>query len=446
MSSNANMSKSSSWGQFLKSIASFNGDLSSLTAPPFILSTTSLTEFSAYWTERPNIFIAPAKEVDPEKRALLVLKWYLSLLHQQYCGRSEKYGNEKKPLNPFLGELFLGKWEDDGEMGETRLWSEQVSHHPPVTAYAIRNEKHNIQLEGYNGQKCSFSTSLNLKQVGHACLTLTPPATTENPEPEEETYLITLPSLHIEGLIYAAPFVELDKSTYITSSTGYISKIDYAGKGWISGKKNSFVAHLYKADSLSQCNDTKKALYKLEGQWSDTWVAKGPKSGPKGDRPELFKWQSKKEPTCKLQVAPIEEQDAWESRRAWRDVAAGIERGDMEAVSIAKGKIENAQRELRKLEQAEARTWKRCFFKKVSAADEVEFDKLARSIGHTEHVDSEKTSGFWRVNRDAIREKTAPSYHMTESGEPMPGPDATPASSPATQAAQTADVKAGPTP
>src|SRR5262245_27801275 len=108
----------------LQSIASFNGDLSSMTAPAFILSTTSLVEFSSYWTEHPTVFVAPAAEKDPAKRAMLVLKWFLSTLKQQYASRSEKLGSEKKPLNPFLGELFLGKWED--EAGETRLVSEQV--------------------------------------------------------------------------------------------------------------------------------------------------------------------------------------------------------------------------------------------------------------------------------------------------------------------------------
>jgi hypothetical protein len=111
---------------WLQSIASFNGDLSSMTAPAFILSTTSLVEFSSYWTEHPSVFVAPAAEKDPAKRCMLVLKWFLSTLKQQYASRSEKLGSEKKPLNPFLGELFLGKWED--EAGETRLVSEQVRY------------------------------------------------------------------------------------------------------------------------------------------------------------------------------------------------------------------------------------------------------------------------------------------------------------------------------
>jgi hypothetical protein len=95
-----------------------------MTAPPFILSTTSLVEYSSYWAEHPSVFVAPASEQDPAKRAVLVLKWFLSTLKQQYSSRNEKLGSEKKPLNPFLGELFLGRWEDDA--GTTQLVSEQV--------------------------------------------------------------------------------------------------------------------------------------------------------------------------------------------------------------------------------------------------------------------------------------------------------------------------------
>lgn len=105
-------------------MASFNGDLSSMTAPAFILSTTSLTEFSAYWAEMPSLLVAPAAESDKQKRAMLVLKYFLSTLKQQYATRNEKLGSEKKPLNPFLGEVFLGTWKD--ECGETQLVSEQV--------------------------------------------------------------------------------------------------------------------------------------------------------------------------------------------------------------------------------------------------------------------------------------------------------------------------------
>lgn len=106
------------------SLATISGDLSSITAPPFILADRSAVEYPSSWAEFPEIFAAPAQEQSAERRALLVLKWYISSLkRQQYTGGKQDLGI-KKPLNPFLGELFLGKWDSDA--GTTLLLSEQV--------------------------------------------------------------------------------------------------------------------------------------------------------------------------------------------------------------------------------------------------------------------------------------------------------------------------------
>ncbi|RVX68825.1 hypothetical protein B0A52_07480 [Exophiala mesophila] len=390
-----------SWSSFLKSIASFNGDLSSLTAPAFILSTQSLVEFSAYWTENTSLWIAPTQEPDEAKRALLVMKWLLNTLKQQYCSRSEKLGSEKKPLNPFLGELFLGSWDD--EFGKTTLVSEQVSHHPPVTAYTITNEKYRIQLQGYNAQKASFSRTIHVKQIGHALLTLYPPGSDV-----PETYLITLPALHIESLIYGAPFVELGKFIHIVSSTGYISKIDFAGRGWVSGKKNSFTAQLWKDGHGSE----KNPLYTADGQWSDTFTLKQGE-GKKAKEIETFSPSSIK--LSRINVAPIEEQDVFESRKAWANVARSIEKGDMDATSHFKSRIENAQRALRKKEQEEKQEWQRVFFSQAdsSHAAEVIFQGLVQKISgfgvnSWEGVAPDKTAGIWRYDENKAKAATKP--------------------------------------
>ncbi|KAF2145147.1 uncharacterized protein K452DRAFT_221461 [Aplosporella prunicola CBS 121167] len=369
----------SSWTSFLKSIASFNGDLSSLTAPPFILSTTSLVEFSSYWAEHPSLFVAPASSSDPAERALLVLKWFLSTLKQQYASRSEKLGSEKKPLNPFLGELFLGKWED--EAGTTQLISEQVSHHPPVTAYSIWNDKHGVRLTGYNAQKASFSRTINVKQIGHAVLHI---------DEYNEDYLITLPALHIEGLITGSPYVELERSSYITSSSGYTAKIDYSGKGWISGKKNSFTASLYPHDKTE-----KDSIYTIDGQWTDTWQVK---KGKAKDVTVVDTYDAKTSKTTPLYVAPLEEQDNMESRKAWSKVAAAIQKGDMDSTSREKSAIENEQREMRRVEKEEGREWVRRYFARTE--DYPVFSTLAPRVA--EAIDSDKTNGVWKFDAEKV--------------------------------------------
>ncbi|KAI1169827.1 Oxysterol-binding protein [Nemania sp. FL0916] len=377
----------STWTSFLKSIASFNGDLSSLTAPPFILSSTSLTEFSSYWCEHPSVFVAPTKEEDPAKRALLVLKWFLTTLKQQYASRSEQYGNEKKPLNPFLGEIFLGKWEDDA--GTTELMSEQVNHHPPATAYSIRNEPSGVHLQGYNAQKASFSKTINIKQIGHAVLSVPAPSKAG----ETESYLITLPSLHVEGLIFGAPFMELDGVSYITSSTGYTAKISYLGKGWVSGKKNSFTATLYPT------GNEKDVLYNCAGQWIKAFEIYSGAAKHNSPKTLVDTWDPDTTPLSELIVSPVENQHPLESRRAWAAVADGIAKGDMDAVGREKTKIEQAQRAMRKKEQSEGRQWERRYFTAKPDTDET-LQTLAAHVGLDSNGDKDKTGGLWRFDKD----------------------------------------------
>jgi len=380
-----NPATSASWTSFIKSISSFNGDLSSLTAPPFILSSTSLTEFSSYWAEHPAVFAAPANETDPAKRTLLVLKWFLTTLKQQYASRSEKYGNEKKPLNPFLGELFLGKWEDAA--GTTELISEQVNHHPPATAYSITNKNSGVHLEGFNAQKASFTKTINIKQIGHAVLSVP----NSSAEGGADKYIITLPSLHVEGLLFGAPFIELEGASYITSSTGFTAKIDYSGKGWLSGKKNSFTATLYPS------GQEKDVLYNVSGQWTKAFEIHAGAAKGNSSKNLIESWDPEHNAPSKLQIAPVEQQHPLESRRAWAQVANGIAKGDMTLVANEKTKIENAQRELRKKEQAEGRKWERRYFSAAEGGDAL-LASLATHVGLSASGDADKTGGLWRYD------------------------------------------------
>lgn len=355
-------SKSSSWTSFLKSIASYNGDLSSLTAPPFILSPTSQVEYSQFWGEHPDLLIAPNfirndnEELDSTERIVAVTRWFISTLRSQYCSRNESLGSEKKPLNPFLGELFLGKWEDtskEGNLGETILLSEQVSHHPPITGYSIFNDKNKVELQGYNGIRASISTtSINVKQYGHAILEY---------KDINEDFLITLPPLHIEGLLVASPFVELEGKSIIQSSSGYISVIEYSGRGYFSGKKNSFKARIFK--SLADSHDKHNALFTISGQWSgQSTIYKGYSTSSKES--ELFYDAKAKNPEH-LKVKPLEEQLELESRKAWKTVADAIKAGNFDLIHQEKSQLENDQRELRIKENLNGVKWETKWFEEV---------------------------------------------------------------------------------
>ena len=242
---------------------------------------------------------------------------------------------------------------------------------------------------------------------------------------------MTLPALHIEGLIYGKPFVELNNCTYISSSSGFVSKIDYSGKGWLSGKKNSFTAALYPAGK------EKDVLYSVEGQWTDSFVIKeGASAGKKLSHSNTVDtFVHKQTPTTPLIVAPLDQQDLYEAKRAWNPVAQAIAKGDMDTTSIEKSKIENAQRELRKKEAAEGREWERRFFTRVlpggnvlpgggsgggsspaaGAPGDKVFETLAKPIGQS--IEAEKTGGVWRFDEDKAK-AAKPPYHAHQSNGP----------------------------
>lgn len=362
------MALSASWTLFLKLIASYNGDLSSLTAPPFILSPTSLVEYSQYWAEHPDLLVEPAQltlagtkdqnDAMAVKRMIAVVRWFVLTLRSQYCLRSESMGSEKKPLNPFLGEVFVGKWPDTSAgqtVGETVLLSEQVLHHPPVTAYAVHNAQHDTVLQGYNRIKATISaTSINVKQYGHALLEY---------RGLGELYLVTLPPLHIEGLLVASPFVELEGTSYIQCLSGYLAVIEYSGRGYFLGKKNTFKARVY-TDKVASGNKD-NALVTISGQWSDKlYIRKGGKSPTSSD--EVFFDASKD--LEHLLVKPLEQQHALELRKAWAKVAAATRKGDYDLILKEKSLIENEQRDLRKQEREAGVPWKTRWFDEVDVS------------------------------------------------------------------------------
>lgn len=109
------------WKELLLFLSSIRGDLSNITAPPFILAPSSILEVSSCWAERPSLFSAAAHEASPEKRALYVLKWFLASLRRQlYVGGDGKW-SVKKPINAFLGEIDvfgeLEGWRGGCEVG-----------------------------------------------------------------------------------------------------------------------------------------------------------------------------------------------------------------------------------------------------------------------------------------------------------------------------------------
>ncbi|KAF9953609.1 Oxysterol binding protein [Modicella reniformis] len=281
-----------------------------------------------YWGDHPKLFALISAGATPEDRLLNCTRWFISTLYGSYSSRSTAAGMEK-PYNPILGEQFFAQWTGDEETGDTILKAEQVSHHPPIMGFHLENKKAGVILEGHCGQKSRFAmpAGIDVYQTGHAILTV----------PKfNETYLITLPSLNIRGIVTGRPTVELAGSTYIISSAGQLATIEYSTKGYFSGERNRYRATLKPVDSNTP-------YYTAQGVWSG--VSYFTNGSSQGLEKKLF-FDAKADMSAPLEVKPQSEMAPLESHRLWAVVTKAINEKDYRTASKEKSRIEEAQRVL----------------------------------------------------------------------------------------------------
>lgn len=399
---------------FLASIATIRGDLSNITAPPFVLSPLSTVELPQFWATRPDVFAAPGAAAGAaaatgggaERRMMQVLRWWISSLRgQQYAGRDPSDG-VKKPLNAVLGEVFVASWggsssssppsgsKDNGGLGTTYLVSEQVSHHPPVTACRVWNDAAGVEAEGFTRQEITFTGGgVNIKQMGYALYRLR----NVGAGPEGETYLIPLPDVKVKGVLGGTPYPELGGSYVIGCTSGWAASVEFTGKGFLGlgggDRKHGLEAKVYRE------GEERNPVYTVSGNWDAEFSVTDERSGEVVERFDVAN-----APVQMAQTLALEAQDPYETGRVWRGVRDALRRGDMQGVSDAKNRVEEGQREMRKQEEARGTTWERVFFKDVGA--DAVGEELVRKVGGG--WNKAQTVGVWKFDTEAWEQRKRP--------------------------------------
>lgn len=281
-------------------------------------------ELTQFWLTSPQSFVAAALEADPSKRAILVLKWYLASLRLQAGDAGRTPG---KPIDPVLGEHFVGWWDGDEATGRTDLAAEQVAQNPTILAYHVSNALHGVSFEGYHEPKIGISSKgIRMQRIGQAVYRL---------DKWNEDYLISLPTVHIEGLLTGRPKAEMDGKGWIVCSNGWVTEITYSGKGWLGGQRNSFKGIVFNADDKGNV-----PRWKVEGVWQ------GGTYSIVDEKEEATETVDTARDLVRdgVQVKTLAEQDQLESRKLWGKVIDAINRGDSTATNREKSKVEEAAR------------------------------------------------------------------------------------------------------
>ncbi|XP_055527087.1 oxysterol-binding protein-related protein 9 isoform X2 [Wyeomyia smithii] len=338
-------------------------DLTKVVLPTFILERRSLLEMYADYFAHPDLFLRIADLKEPRERMMQVVRWYLSAYH---AGRKSSVA--KKPYNPILGEIFQCHWDtpdmltgDDSSNIEVREgpvpWcrkdqltfiAEQVSHHPPISAFYAEHYNKKISFSAHVWTKSKFlGLSIGVHNIGQGTVTLCD---------LNEEYIVTFPNGYGRSIL-TVPWIELGGTITITCpQTGYHADIDFLTKPFYGGKRNRIQGEIYAP------ND-KKSFVSIAGEWSGLMEYKC-NDGGKPSKFETFV-DVNSIPIFKKKVRPVAEQSEFESRKVWKEVTAGLKMNDIDKATNAKFQVEQKQRaEARERKEASGE-WENKYFKAV---------------------------------------------------------------------------------
>lgn len=337
-------------------------DLTKVALPTFILERRSLLEMYADYFAHPDQFVSIADMPTPRERMVQVIRWYLCSFH---AGR--KSGVAKKPYNPILGEIFRCHWNiqnvnssdnatdyssklaSDGPVpwckeNQLAFIAEQVSHHPPVSAFYAEHVGKKISFGAHVWTKSKFlGLSIGVHNVGKGWV---------NVLQHGEEYVLTFPNGYGRSIL-TIPWIELGGTVTINCvQTGYHATVEFLTKPFYGGKRNRITCQAFQAAD-------KKPFLIINGEWSGVMEAKW-----SDGRCEIFDDVRELSTERKL-VKTVCEQDECESRKVWRDVTVGLRINDMDKATAAKCAIEQKQRDEARFRKDNNMAWQTKLFKET---------------------------------------------------------------------------------
>nr|KAF6272249.1 oxysterol binding protein like 5 [Pipistrellus kuhlii] len=322
-------------------------DLAHVALPTFVLEPRSFLCKLSDHCAHADLLSRAALEEDAYGRFKQVLRWYLSGFYQKPKGI-------KKPYNPVLGETFRCSWFHPQTHSLTFYIAEQVSHHPPVSAFHVSNRKDGFCVSGSVTAKSRFyGNSLSALLDGQATLTFLGRA---------EDYTLTMPYAHCRGLLYGTMTMELGgRVTIECKKSNFQAELEFKLKPFFGGSTsiNQVSGRIVAGD---------EELAQLWGRWDgEVFIREEPRGGP-----QLF-WSPSPEVRAqrlRLRTVLPAEQAELESERLWQGVTSAIRAGDQQAATREKLALEEAQRQRAREQQQRPGPWAPRLFRLDPAAQQ----------------------------------------------------------------------------
>ncbi|KAL7754425.1 hypothetical protein RI367_000406 [Sorochytrium milnesiophthora] len=359
-----------------------------LSVPLFLLEPLSNLEYLAE-LEHPEFFANAPLIDDPLERFTSVVNVLASSFKKAAFGRKVK-----KPINPVLGEVFAcvftdapgsaataaaggarsdspatdeevpldmpGEGAASGSSKQPRVYliGEQVSHHPPISAYYAVCPERRIDTILLYDLRAKF-TGMNFQLINHSYATI-------NIKDRGETYRLTYPSANVVGVLTMSfKLVWAGSCTVTCEKTGLKAVISFKEKKWFGRDSHEVTG------TIHDINDEKKVHYVFGGNWdgdmtltnpttqqtrplfsaftrpvyaSSTLYGQTEPGATSANSSDGNKYPPSISATVEAIVPPIPAKLT--SHAVWKNVIAAMQRGDKDTANRLKTDIEEYQRQL----------------------------------------------------------------------------------------------------
>ncbi|EAL51182.1 oxysterol binding protein, putative [Entamoeba histolytica HM-1:IMSS] len=293
-------------------------DLSRITFPSHILEPRSFLVKTTDYFAHIQYFKPISEEPDPGLRMLGLVKWLLSGFYLMPTGI-------KKPYNPILGETFRTMWKhEDGS--RSYLLGEQVSHHPPVSAFYATNRQQGWMGNGYIDFTTKFNgLSASIILGGKIDIYLLN---------FNEHYTMTFPEALASGFFVGPMLMEIaGKSVFECKETGYKAEVIFNLRGTFSSDKYQTVD--------AKITKNGEEVYKIWGNYYKELFYCGKDKVKKS----LLKIDDIRGKSVPRYTIDMNQQGKMESDKLWIKVTNAIYKGDQITATEEKCILEEAQRE-----------------------------------------------------------------------------------------------------
>jgi len=366
-------------------------DLSTISMPVSANEPISLLQRLAEALEYVSLLDTASGLKNPDQRLLHVAAFAVSYFAN---GRARERAI-RKPFNPMLGETYELVRGDSETPGNFRFLAEKVSHRPVKMACQADSSNWSFSHSPVPTQKF-WGKSAELITDGRFRVVL------RLKDGTDEYYSWTLATVFLRNIVMGEKYVEpFGTMTVVNETTGAKATIEFKSKGMFGGRAEDVSVESY-------CPDGSHSGLSLLGTWTSSLrlIEAGKGAGPEiwkaGKLVEGFetRYGLTEFAAALNEITEVEKGKIAITDSRFRKDQRAAEIGNLDVAEAEKARLEDEQRNRRKLLEAKGELWKARWFTRLDTGDQGE--EVWKLKGGKEGYWEERAKSVWTGVEDVL--------------------------------------------